>query len=98
MLSIPDGIVLSGGERGFVIEFDPSRFAPDSTLVDDTKKEIANLENQGLKLRLKDELLDKGVIKLVVEKAKSVGDKIINLVIQIINRISASDKMVASIV
>ena len=47
-----------------------------------------------MKLRLKDELLDKGVIKLVVEKAKSVGDKIINLVMQIINRISASTSIV----
>ena len=45
-------------------------------------------------LRRKDELLDKGVIKLVVEKAKSVGDKIINLVMQIINRISASTSIV----
>lgn len=97
-MMIPDGVVLFGSERGFEIKFDTFRFAPDRAFVDDAKKEIANLESQGLKLRLKDELLDKGIIKLIVVQAESVGDKIIRLVMQIIDYIGASNKMAASIV
>ena len=90
IVMIPDGIVLSGSERGFVIEFDTFKFSPDDALIDDTRKEIENLEDQGLILRLKDEMLEKGILRLIVEQAKSVGDKIFRLVMQIIDRIGAS--------
>lgn len=96
MVRTPSGVSFSSGGGVSMIEFDTYRFAPGEELVDYAKKEIAELASQGVEIKLRAEELGDGILTLIVEQAKNVGDKIINLIKQIIDRIKASTAPIAS--